>query len=167
LTFSTQVTISEETSWYIREHDGTIDFNKLMVSFQDFFRKHSEKWRNGFQYQESAVQLLIQAFLQRIVNNGGYIFREYGLGRKRTDLLIVWHKGSQKQEVVVELKIRRGNTQKTIQKGVKQTWEYMDKCGANEGHLVIFDQRKQKSWKEKIFYQKETWNACEIMVWGM
>jgi len=167
LTFSTQVTISQETSWYIRDNDGTIDFNKLIRAFQDFFRKHSEKWRNGFQYHEAAVQLLLQAFLQRIVNNGGYIFREYGLGRKRTDLLIVWHKGKQKQEVVLELKIRRSTTQKTILKGIEQTWEYMDKCGASEGHLVIFDQRKQKSWKEKIFSKKEKWNDCEIMVWGM
>jgi hypothetical protein len=167
LTFSTQVTISHETSWYIRETDGTIDFNKLLRAFQDFFRKHSEKWRNGFQYHEAAVQLLLQAFLQRIVNNGGYIFREYGLGRKRTDLLIIWHKGKQKQEVVIELKIRRANTQKTIKKGVEQTWTYMDKCGASEGHLVIFDQRKNKSWKEKIFYRNERYNDCEIHVWGM
>jgi hypothetical protein len=167
LTFSTQVTISQETSWYIRESDGTIDFNKLMHAFQDFFRKHSEKWQDGFQYREASVQLLIQAFLQRIINNGGYIFREYGLGRKRTDLLIIWHKGKQKQEVVVELKIRRSNTQKTIQKGVQQTWNYMDKCGASEGHLVIFDQRKSKSWKDKIFMRKEQWRDSEIMVWGM
>jgi hypothetical protein len=167
LTFSTQVTISQETSWYIRESDGTIDFNKLMHAFQDFFRKHSEKWQDGFQYREASVQLLLQAFLQRIINNGGYIFREYGLGKKRTDLLIIWHKGKQKQEVVVELKIRRSNTQKTIQKGVQQTWNYMDKCGASEGHLVIFDQRKSKSWKDKIFMRKEQWNGSEIMVWGM
>ena len=93
--------------------------------------------------------------------------KEYGLGKKRTDLLIIWHKGKQKQEVVVELKIRRSNTQKTIQKGVQQTWNYMDKCGASEGHLVIFDQRKSKSWKDKIFMRKEQWNGSEIKVWGM
>jgi hypothetical protein len=42
-----------------------------------------------------------------------------------------------------------------------------DKCDASEGHLVIFDQRKRKSWKEKIFMRKERWNDSEIMVWGM
>jgi hypothetical protein len=120
LTYPTQVTITHETAWYIRESDGTIDFNKLMHGFQDFFRKHSETWRNGFQYREAAVQLLLQAFLQRIVNNGGYIFREYGLEKKRTDLLIIWHKGKQKQEVLIELKIRRSTTQKTIQKGIRR-----------------------------------------------
>ena len=34
--------------------------------------------------------LPLQAFLQHIVNGGGRIEREYGLGRMRTDLLIVW-----------------------------------------------------------------------------
>ena len=37
--------------------------------------------------------LLLQAFLQRVVNSGGRIEREYGLGRGRTDLLIVWPRG--------------------------------------------------------------------------
>ena len=32
--------------------------------------------------------MLLQAFLQRVVNSGGRIEREYGLGRGRTDLLI-------------------------------------------------------------------------------
>jgi len=93
------------------ESDGTIDFNKLIHGFQDFFRKHSETWRNGSQYREAVVQLLLQAFLQHIVNNGGYIFRGYGLGKKRTDLLVICHKGKQQQEVVIELKIRRSTTQ--------------------------------------------------------
>jgi len=33
---------------------------------------------------------LMQSFLQRIVNSGGRIDREYGLGRRRTDLLVQW-----------------------------------------------------------------------------
>ena len=34
-------------------------------------------------------QLLRQAFLQRLVNGGGPVEREYGLGRGRTDLLVI------------------------------------------------------------------------------
>ena len=34
-------------------------------------------------------QLLRQAFLQRLVNGGGRVEREYGLGRGRTDLLVI------------------------------------------------------------------------------
>lgn len=45
---------------------------------------------DGFNYHEAGPQLLIQAFLQRIINGGGRINREYALERKRTDLLIEW-----------------------------------------------------------------------------
>ena len=46
-----------------------------------------------FTYREAGPQLLLQAFLQRIVNGGGRIEREYGLGRRRTDLLVFWPQG--------------------------------------------------------------------------
>ena len=42
--------------------------------------------------------MLLQAFLQRIVNSGGRIEREYGLGRMRTDLLVVWPVGGRRGE---------------------------------------------------------------------
>ena len=89
LTYPTQVTINHESSWYITEN-GFIDTNKLLAAFQDFYRKHFDEWSADFQYKESSMQLLIQAFLQRIINSGGYLFREYGLGRKRTDEIGVW-----------------------------------------------------------------------------
>jgi len=166
LTFSTQVTITHDSSWYVNA-DGAIDMNKLMQAFQDFFRKHYDEWSADFQYREASVQLLLQAFLQRIVNSGGYIFREYGLGRKRTDLLVTWYYQDSKQEIVIELKIRYQNTDKVIQEGLTQTAEYMDKCGATEGHLVIFDRRKKVSWEEKIFHKELAHDGKTIMVWGM
>ena len=44
---------------------------------------------NPIQYKEAGTQFLLQAFLQRIVNSGGRIEREYGLGKMRTDLLLL------------------------------------------------------------------------------
>ena len=70
--------------------DGGLDVVKLLAAFQAFFREHAEHWVARFDYQEAGPQLLLQAFLQRVVNGGGRIEREYGLGRGRTDLLIVW-----------------------------------------------------------------------------
>jgi hypothetical protein len=43
----------------------------------------------------------------------------------------------------------------------------MDKCGATEGHLVIFDRRKTVSWEEKIFHKAFVHEGKTIMVWGM
>ena len=70
--------------------DDGLDVEGLLAAFQEFFREHSEHWVQRFeQYHEAGPQLLLQAHLQRVVNGGGRIEREYALGRGRTDLLIV------------------------------------------------------------------------------
>ncbi|MDI6792688.1 MAG: ATP-binding protein [bacterium] len=167
LTYTTQLTISQEPAWYIRPEDGRLDIDKLLSVFQEFFREHSEHWVERFDYKEAGPQLLIQAFLQRIVNSGGRIEREYGLGKMRTDLLVIWPYQLGIQKIVIELKILYKSLEKTIAIGLKQTWEYMDRCGACEGHLVIFDRGTEKSWEEKIFQSPESFQDKKIAVWGM
>ncbi|GAB4415459.1 MAG: hypothetical protein Fur0044_10570 [Anaerolineae bacterium] len=105
--------------------------------------------------------------MQRIINGGGRVEREYGLGRGRTDLLIIWSYPGGQQRVVIELKIRRGSLEQTIVQGVEQTWSYLDRVGAEEGHLVIFDRDKKRNWEEKIFSREEIYRGTSIKVWGM
>ena len=151
--------------------DGRLDLAKLLAAFQEFFREHSEHWVERFQYKEAGPQLLLQAFLQRVVNGGGRIEREYGLGRMRTDLLVLWplpalptaqpsseHRPAV-QKIVTELKLLR--------KSLEQTWAYLDRCGAEEGYLVIFDRTPGKSWETRLFQRRETVRGCTISVWGM
>lgn len=166
LTYSTQVTINQETRWYVND-DGRLDMNKLLATFQGFFRKHFESWEDGFDYREAGPQLLLQAFLQRVVNSGGRVEREYGLGRQRTDLLVIWPYKKGLQEVVLELKLRYGDLKKTIQKGLEQTRGYMDKCGTSEGYLLVFDRNKNRTWEEKIFKQERTFGGIKIPIYGM
>ncbi|MBT4837464.1 MAG: AAA family ATPase, partial [Methylococcales bacterium] len=89
LTAVTQANITQEQSWYLTS-ENHLDMNKLLTAFQQFYRENSESWIERFDYKEAGSQLLMQAFLQRIINGGGRIFREYALGRKRTDLCIEW-----------------------------------------------------------------------------
>ncbi len=70
------------------------------------------------------------------------------------------------QSIVLELKLFRSH-QKTLQDGLRQTAEYMKIKGATEGHLIIFDRSKEKSWDEKIFHKSEKVNSLSIEVWGM
>ncbi|MEM9849396.1 MAG: AAA-like domain-containing protein [Bacteroidota bacterium] len=70
LTYTTQYTMRQDQAWYINE-DGSLNMEKLLTAFQDFFRKNSEHWIQMSDYQEAGPQLLLQAFLQRIVNGGG------------------------------------------------------------------------------------------------
>lgn len=166
LTYTTQLTITQDSSWYIDAH-GRLDMDKLITAFQDFFRKHFESWVDGFDYAEAGPQLLLQAFLQRIVNTGGRVEREYGLGRERTDLLVIWPWEKAVQQVVLELKIRYGSLETTIEEGLKQTRGYMDKCGTDEGYLLIFNRSPKASWEEKIFQQEKTYKGVKIKIYGM
>jgi hypothetical protein len=55
----------------------------------------------------------------------------------------------------------------TLQEGLAQTWEYADRCGADEAHLVIFDRRPGKTWDERIWQRSESHASAPITVWGM
>ena len=104
--------------------------------------------------------------MQRIVNGGGRIEREYGLGRGRTDILIVWPRAVQTDRFVVECKILRNSLARTVQDGLAQTAAYMDRCAAQEGHLVIFD-RRAGGWEDKVFHRTESAGQGDVHVWGM
>ena len=120
-----------------------------------------------FDYREAGPQLLLQAFLQRIVNGGGRIEREYGLGRGRTDLLILWPQSDRVRRFVVECKVLHKGLERTIREGLEQTAGYMDRCAAEAGHLVIFDRDEERSWEEKVFCRREPAGGTEVVVWGM
>ncbi|ETR69837.1 MAG: hypothetical protein OMM_03664 [Candidatus Magnetoglobus multicellularis str. Araruama] len=168
LTTITQYNLASKIkpTWYIAS-DGKLDMPKLLEAFQDFFREHSEHWVERFQYKEAGPHLLLQAFLQRVINSGGRIEREYGLGRGRTDLLIIWNYSQRVQKEVIELKILYSNLEKTISEGLKQIDKYLDRCAQKQGHLVIFDRRESITWDEKIFCQQKMVNNKTITVWGM
>lgn len=82
LTWTTQTRITHDKHWYVGP-DGRLEMPKLLTAFQQFFREHSDAWIEGFSYRDAGPQLLMQAFLQRIMNGGGRIGREYALGRRR------------------------------------------------------------------------------------
>ncbi|MCY4213162.1 MAG: ATP-binding protein [Gammaproteobacteria bacterium] len=168
LTYPTQaMTIHQEAAWYLNAK-GELVMGKLLEAFQAFFREHSEHWVERFQYKEAGPQLLLQAFLQRIVNGGGRIEREYGLGHRRTDLLIIWPVTSSDtiQRAVIECKILHHSMERTEREGLGQTRAYMDRCAATEGHLVIFDRSPDKSWAEKVFCRQVTDGGEPVTIWG-
>ncbi|MEM7403258.1 MAG: ATP-binding protein, partial [Myxococcota bacterium] len=155
---------------------GALDITKLLQAFQQFFRENSDSWLGQFQYQEAGPHLILQAFLQRIINGGGSIDREYALGRGRTDLLVTWPKERAAQanipiqRIVLELKLVRakdGHATK-LQEGIEQTGQYMDRCAATAGHLLLFDRRAGKSWDERIWVKQEQSSTGQaITVWGL
>lgn len=143
--------------------DGRLDLPRLLDAFQRFFWENGEIRVERFDYKEAGPQLLMQAFLQRIVNSGGRIDREYGLGRRRTDLLVQWPLAVDQdfhgpvQRAVIELKILYKSLEATIEEGLAQTADYMDRSDTSEGYLVIFDRTPDTPWKKGLCQGRAVW----------
>ena len=169
LTWLAQDDLLHDPAWYV-DGSGALQLGKLLEAFQEFYRENSEHWVERYGFREAGPQLLLQAFLQRVVNSGGRIEREYALGSGRTNLLIEWPQGERVRKYVVECKVRhdRWGLERTVADGVQQTAAYMDRCGAEAGHLVVFDRSDERSWDEKVFRDRRTAaSGAEIAVWGM
>ena len=169
-----QSSLDENVAWYVRD-DGRLDMAKLLTAFATFYGEHAEHWLGRFgDYREAAPQLILQAYLQRIVNGGGRIEREYGLDRGRTDILVLWpHEPGQPSDlwerIVIECKVLRDSDRKslagTIERGVEQTFGYMAKCRAEEGHLVVFDLRENKPAGGAVGRDERRVEAGGVVVW--
>ena len=166
LTWAAQEELTQQAAWYV-DAAGDLNISALLESFQAFFREHSQHWRQRFPYQEAWPQLLLQAFLQRVVNGGGRVEREYGLGRGRIDLLIVWPQRERTSRHAIECKVLHRSLAETIAEGLEQTAGYMDRSAADSGHLVVFDRDDEKAWNDKIFHRVEHVKNVAIQVWGM
>ncbi len=147
LTWTQQISMHQRTEWYVLP-DGALDLPKLMTAWQTFWRKDGHLAAEGFSYREAGPHLMLMAFLQRIVNGGGRVEREYGLGRGALDLMIAW----KETRHAIEVKLRRDT--ETEAEALKQIARYLDRAGLGEGWLVMFDLRTEPSWSDKQFVRE-------------
>jgi len=144
------------TVWQWQNDNGGIDMDKLLKEFQKFWRRHSDIWEEKADYTEAFPHLLLMAFLQRVINGGGTIDREYAAGRGRTDLT-VHYKG---ESTIIEIKLLRYYDTPTVveEEGLEQIRLYRDRINpAAPAYLIIFDrqpERKSKTWDERISWKQ-------------
>jgi hypothetical protein len=156
MTYGTQLAIPKP-EWEWQKSDGTLDMDALLKEFQQFWRENSEVWEEKSNYSEAFPHLLLMAFLQRVLNGGGRIDREYAAGRGRMDLCVEYNG----KRCIIEIKlIRSYNTPEKIrQEGLRQITKYRDKIAPNAlAYLVIFDRRsktKQTPWEERLTWATE------------
>ena len=156
LTYSTQEAIPEP-NWQWKKPDGSLDMDALLKEFQVFWRRNSEIWEQKSDYTEAFPHLLLMAFLQRIVNGGGRIEREYAAGRGRMDLAVEYNE----RWYVIEIKLIHyyDSPDEIRDEGMAQVKKYRDSIDQDApAYLVIFDRRpevKQKPWNEKLFWITE------------
>jgi hypothetical protein len=127
--------------------DGRLDFRMLLEEFAEFWCQHGEILERRDYYHEAAPQLVMMGFLHRIVNGGGYIDREYGIGRGRIDLNVRWpytDSGGKRvwQREAVELKVWRDGKPDPVGQGLTQLDGYLDRLRLDRGTLVVFDRRR-------------------------
>ncbi|KAA6302742.1 MAG: hypothetical protein EZS26_001249 [Candidatus Ordinivivax streblomastigis] len=139
---------------------GRIDLNFLFQEFQAFWRENSEIWVKRYAYEEAAPHLILQAFLQRVVNGGGRITREFAAGRNRLDLCVEY----EGQKYPIELKLRYSS--KTEEQSYSQIIGYMDTLGVQEGWLIIFDRRPDIDWDTKIYLKTERFEDKTLTIAG-
>ena len=139
---------------------GHIDMTGLLKGFQQFWRENSDIWIEKYEYKEAAPHLILQAFLQRIINGGGTIIREYASGRERMDLCVIY----ENNKYPIELKIKYSKS--VVQDGIEQLGNYMTTLGENIGWLVIFDRCDTKNWDEKIYWDTENFEGKIIHIVG-
>ena len=125
--------------------DDGLDMQGLMAAFQDFWRENADMNQAPFAYREAYPHLVLQTFLQRVINGGGQIIREMALGKGALDLGVLVRKA----KYAVEVKLRY-NYEKNRDKSSAQVCRYMDHLGVTEGWLVVFDPDLAKPWDDKI-----------------
>lgn len=121
--------------------DGSLRIDALLDGFAAFWCQHAEFYLDRQPYSEAAAQLVFMAYLQRVVNGGGFIDREYGVGRGRIDLCVRWPHPGGLQRWAIELKVWRDGRPDPQAEGLEQLAGYLDRLGLDRGTLIVFDGR--------------------------
>ena len=133
-----------ETPWV---KDDGLDMQGLLLAFQDFWRENAEAGTAPFGYREAYPHIVLQAFLQRVINGGGQIIREMALGKGALDLGVLFRGG----KYAVELKLKY-NYDKSPEKAYAQVLRYVEHLGQSQGWLVVFDP-KLGDWDAKLRHE--------------
>ena len=146
-----------QAPWIIGDR---LDMTGMLKAFQGFWRENSEIWQERYEYREAAPHIILQAFLQRVINGGGQIVREYALGRQRIDLLVCW----QGNRYALELKMKN---QYRPEAAHAQLFGYLDRMGLTEGWLAVFDRDPAVSWETKLTWQTLVSEGKTVHVVGL
>jgi hypothetical protein len=124
-----------------------LDLGGLLRAFQEFWRDHSEAWRERFLYKEAAPHLILLAFLQRVVNRGARVTPEFATGTRRVDLCVEYAG----RRYPLELKLVR--SVRTREEGIGQLSRYLETLGCGEGWLLLFDVASAVPWDQRLSWE--------------
>jgi len=175
LNYSYQISFNPEMAEpgrYIKS--GRLIMDSLLSVFQEFYRRHAEAWLEKFDFREIGRQLLLIAFLQRIVGINGIIECETAVGSGRCEVLVIF--GSER--FALTLKLQRDSYSE--QEGLSEMIGYLNRLDQEQGYLILFETDSQIPWEKhsyritsqiplekRIFRKDVTLEGKRVIVIGM
>ncbi len=138
LTAYRQEMLGINPKWYVKA-DGKLDIQKVLAAYIKFYKRYHELVTKRRTYTEAAHHLLLIAWLQRIVNSGGYVNHEYAAGLGRLDLCIDFAD----EQFAFELKLSH---KEALSEGKTQLAGYLHRLSLEQGWLVIFSRKDVSDW---------------------
>jgi hypothetical protein len=147
--------------------DGKVLFmSNLLKEFQIFWRYDSRSFPfrykdfAAFKYDEATYTFMLLAYMQRVVNSGGKVFRQFAEDRGAIDIVALY----KDHEYLVEVKLKEPYF--SMDESLGQLEGYMDTADEKEGWLVIFDRSENKTWDEKLTWGTQEYKGKTIHVVG-
>ena len=167
LSYSMQLAVpAPEFQW--QNDDGTLNLDALLREFQKFWRRHSDLWGTKVDYTEAFPHLLLMTFLQRVINSGGRIEREYAAGRGRMDLAVQF--GGAWSIIEIKLVHPGDGRALTVEEGLEQVNRYRNLIDPEApAYLVVFNRTpagRQLTWNERISWEIVDTPQGKVMVVG-
>lgn len=137
----TQSNVVADPRSFVRR-DGRFDLDVLLREFAQFWIEQGDSLTQSITYREAGAQLVLMAFLQRVVNGGGTVTPEYGIASRRIDLLVTWpYTDTHGKREAIDVKVWRDGRKDPLAEGLVQIERYLDRIGLDAGVLVLFDRR--------------------------
>jgi len=164
LSFNLQETIPRP-AWPWTTPAGRLDMPALLCAFRQWWREGADVLAGQVpNYPEAVPHLALCAFLQRVVNGGGRVHREFAAGRGAMDLLVEY--GPDRFAIEVKRVRSRDRLDGVVASGVAQLGRYLDTVGLDRGWLVVFDVRPERSWEDRLWTEQHAVGGKPVVVLG-
>lgn len=145
--------------------DGRLDVAGLVDAFLAWWPQHADaiRERDPSPYREAVPHIVFLAFLQRVVNGGGTVLREFALGRGRVDVMVQF--GVERHVFELKRVTDRDRLDSVVQEAVRQTAEYAAPLGLDEAWILVFDARGGP-WRERLWRSERTHDHVTLHLRG-
>ncbi|MBL8616773.1 MAG: ATP-binding protein [Deltaproteobacteria bacterium] len=151
--------------WPWTTPSGGLDMPALLEAFRQWWRENADVLDMQVPYTPEAVaHLALCGFLQRVVNGGGRVHREFAAGRGAMDLLISY--GPDRFAIELKRVRSRDRLETVVERGAAQLGRYLDTVGLDMGWLVVFDVRPDRSWEERLRSRELEVGGKRVVVLG-